>query len=562
MHSHKILKLAKPHLSLQNNFAKELGISRTLAQVLINRGINTLAQAQNYLKPDISGMHDPFEFSQMSKAVGLVKKACQNHDRVLVFGDYDVDGITSTVLAKSVLTKMGLEVLHHLPHRVNEGYGLNFSAVNFARENNVKLVVTADCGTSSHKEIGALRQANIDVVVTDHHEPQDLSLPAASSMINPKLKNSGYAYRDLAGVGVVYKFAQALSGSSLIEELDLVTLGTVADSVPLTGENRIIVKEGIARFSTTQRPGLRALMDKAGISDKKFSATYISFIIAPRLNASGRMSSAETSLKLLMSAERAQADTLAAELEAFNRQRQKEEARILKEAEELINAEINFKDHKVIVIAKEDWHHGVLGIVASKLADRFYRPAIVISLSGDLCKGSGRSIENFHLFDALEDCKESLESFGGHAHAAGLLIYKNNIDDFRKSINKLAHERLNIDDLLPGIDVDMELRLADVSEDLAKECELLEPFGMANPEPLFYSRNLKLKGQAQSLGRETLKFWVTDGVATMQVIGFGMSSLRQDLLNAQSIDLVYTLRLDNWQGASSLILEAKEIFFK
>ena len=562
MHSHKILKLAKPHLSLQNNFSKELGISRILAQVLINRGINTLALAQGYLKPDISGMHDPFLFTQMSKTVGLVKKACQNNDRVLVFGDYDVDGITSTVLAKSVLTDMGLNVLHYLPHRVQEGYGLNFAAVNFAKENNVKLVITADCGTSSHKEIQALRQANIDVVVTDHHEPRNLDLPAASSIINPKLKHSGYAYRDLAGVGVVYKLAQALSGSALSDELDLVTLGTVADSVPLTGENRIIVKGGIDKFSSTQRPGLRALMDNAGISDKKFSATYISFIIAPRLNASGRMSSAETSLRLLMSKDRAQADILAAELETFNRQRQKEEARIIKEAEELINAEVNFKDHKVIVIAKEDWHHGVLGIVASKLADRFYRPAIVISLSGDVCKGSGRSIKNFHLFDALEDCKESLESFGGHAHAAGLLICKDNIEDFKKSINKLAHERLNIEDLLPGIDVDMELRLADLNEDLAKECELLEPFGMANPEPLFYSRALKLKGQAQSLARETLKFWVTDGITTIQVIGFGMNSLRQDLLNAQSIDLVYTLRLDYWQGASSFILEAKEIFFR
>ncbi len=562
MSSHKILRIATPHVSLQNQFSKELGISKILAQILINRKVTTIAAAEKFLKPSIADLFSPHLFPDMPKAISLVKRAQENKERVMVFGDYDVDGITSTVLLKTTLEAMGLDVLHHIPHRITEGYGLNNEIVNFAKKSQVKLMVTADCGIVNHKEIEGLRQANIDVIVTDHHEPQNSNLPGASCIINPKVKHSGYPYRDLAGVGVAYKFAQSLAGSLLVDDLDLVTLGTIADSVPLTGENRIIAKEGLFRLPQTKRLGLRAIIENAGIENKKFNSTYVSFIIAPRLNAPGRMANAEVSLKLLMSQSVADAQNLAKELEKLNRERQKVEGKILEEAEELINHQVNFKDHKVIVIAKEDWHQGVLGIVASKLADRFYRPAIVISINENLCKGSARSIQNFHLFDALMDSKALLDSFGGHAHAAGLLITKDNIDDFRKSINKLASDRLTLEDLLPSRDIDLELNFADLNEALVKELELLEPFGMANPEPLFYTRNLKLKGEVQLLNRGTLKFWATDGVTTSQVIAFGMSSLRESLLQAASFDLVYTPKIDSWRQEESLILEAKDIFFK
>ena len=562
MSSHKILRLATPHIHLQNQLSKELGISKILAQVLVNRKVNSPAEAEKFLRAGINDLFSPYLFSDMPKAVALVKKAVEYKEKVMVFGDYDVDGITSTVIVKNTLLALGLDVLHHIPHRIKEGYGLNKEIVHFAKENKVKLMITADCGIANHQEVEGLRQANIDVIVTDHHEPQGVGLPAASSMINPKLKHAGYPFRDLAGVGVAYKFCQAISNASLSEDLDLVTLGTIADSVPLNGENRIIAREGLLRLPDTKREGLRAIMDNAKIKNKKFNSTYVSFIIAPRLNASGRMASAELSLKLLMSQSYAEAQSLAKELEQFNRQRQKVESQILEEAEELINREMNFKEQKIIVIAKEDWHQGVLGIVASKLADRFYRPAIVISLNEDLCKGSARSIKNFHLFDALVDCKEFLNSFGGHAHAAGLLITKDNIDDFRKSINKLAHDRLNLEDLLPSVDIDAELTLSDLNEKMVRELESLEPFGMANPEPLFYTRSLKLKGQVQSLSRETLKFWVTDGLVTCQVIAFGMASLLNSLMQSGSLDLVYTPKIDSWRDDESLILEAKDIFFK
>jgi len=562
MTSHKVLRLATPHIHLQNQISKELGVSKILAQVLVNRKVKSVSEAERFLKAGINDLFSPQLFSDMPKAVALVKKSIENKEKVMVFGDYDVDGITSTVLIKNTLLASGLDVLHHIPHRISEGYGLNKEIVNFAKENKVRLMVTADCGVANHKEVEGLRQANIDVIITYHHEPQGLSLPASSSMINPKTKNSGYPFRELAGVGVAYKFSQAIANSLLSEDLDLVTLGTIADSVPLAGENRIIAKEGLLQLPNTKREGLRAIIDNAGIKNKKFNSTYVSFIIAPRLNASGRMGSAELSLKLLMSKSYEEAQGLAKELEQFNRQRQKVEAQILEEAEEMINREMNFKEQKVIVIAKDDWHQGVLGIVASKLADRFYRPAIVISLNEDLCKGSARSIKNFHLFDALVGCKGLLDSFGGHAHAAGLLITKDNIDEFRNSINKLAHDRLNLEDLLPSIDIDAELILGDLNESMVRELEILEPFGMANPEPLFYTRSLKLKGQVQSLSRETLKFWATDGATTCQIIAFGMAGLLNSLTQAASFDLVYTPKIDSWRQDESLIFEAKDIFFK
>ena len=498
----------------------------------------------------------------MHNAVNLINEAFKNKERVMVFGDYDVDGITALALLKTTLGNLGLDVVHYLPHRIREGYGLNKNILHIAKQKNIKLLITVDCGISNHKEIEELKAHNIKTIITDHHEPTSVTLPPASSIINPKLKGCSYKYRDLAGVGVAYKLCQAISDSMLLEDLDLVSLGTIADSVPLTGENRIIAKEGLSKLSQTKRIGLRALIENAGIKERKFTPTLVSFLLGPRINASGRMDSAEISLNLLMSQTQEEADKLVKIVEGHNRQRQKVENKILEEAEDLINKEINFKEHKIIVIAKEDWHQGVLGIVASKLAERFYRPAIVISISEDLCKGSARSIKNFHLFNALLECKEFLNAFGGHAHAAGLVITKDSIEDFKQNINRLACQRLSLEDLLPSLDIDMELSLSDLNEETIFELERLQPFGNGNPEPLFYTRNLKRKGEPQTLSRETLKFWVSDGNITYQAIGFGMSHLKMSLVNADCFDLVYTPRIDDWEGNTTVLLEIRDIFFK
>ncbi len=538
MHAHRILNIPAPDLSCQQRLSRELGISRILAQVLVNRGIKNAQEARDFLNTGLSQLLDPFDFSDMHKAVQFVKRAVKNKQKVMVFGDYDVDGITALALIKTTLSRINADVSCYLPHRIKEGYGLGNNILQLARDKNAKLLITADCGTSSYRQIKELRSHGIDVIVTDHHEPQSAQPVPASAVLNPKIKGSNYGYRDLAGVGVAYKLCQAISGKNLAEDLDLVSLGTIADVVPLTGENRVLVKEGLLRLSQTQRLGLRALIDSSGIKGKKITTTSVSYILGPRINASGRMDTADIALRLLLSDKKEEADELARVVESHNRQRQKIENKILEEAQSLIDKEINFKEHKIIVVAKEDWHQGVLGIVASKLADRLYRPTILISVTSGLCKGSGRSIKNFHLFGALLECQEFLSSFGGHAHAVGLVISKDNIADFKNKINRLAKEKLHLEDLLPSLDIDMEVALTDLGEKIVAELQALEPFGTGNPEPLFYTRNLRLKGEPQVLGRETLKFWVSDGNITYPAIGFWMSYFRDNLVNTGYFDLV------------------------
>lgn len=562
MRPKKVLNIHAADLLLQKQISDYLGVSPILAQILINRNIRTPEEARRFLSVTEGSFFDPFLFRDMAGAVRRIKTAAVNGEKVMVFGDYDVDGITSLTLLKTTLKRIGINVEHYIPHRVKEGYGLAGSIVSIAKEKGVSLLITADCGTSSFDEISALKEAGIDVIVTDHHEPSQEVLPPALCFINPKVKNSGYPFRELAGVGVVFKLCQALTGTRCLDDLDVAAVGTIADVVPLISENRVIAKLGLERLTSTVRPGLRALMAASRIHEKKMNAGYVSFILGPRINASGRVDTPEVSLELLMSEDPLEASKLAQTIEGFNRQRQKIESKIFEEAQELINKEVNFKDHKVIVVAGDDWHQGVLGVVASKLADRFYRPTILISKKDGACKGSGRSIKNFHLFDALMECSGCLETFGGHSHAVGLVIPHDNIDDFRSKINEFAHHKLMIEDLLPSMDVDMEISLGVLTIDLCRQLEQLEPFGAANPEPIFYTKNLSVKGMPQALGRETLKMWVTDGKATIPAIGFGMSGLKESIMASGSFDMVFTPRLDNWNDHESMILEIEEIFLR
>ncbi|RJO64678.1 MAG: single-stranded-DNA-specific exonuclease RecJ [Candidatus Omnitrophota bacterium] len=564
MQTHKILTVNLPNKKLQARLCDELGISYILAQLLINRGISSTQEAEGFLRGGLDRLHDPYCFSDMRRAVEIIKDACRRKEKVLLFSDYDADGVTSLALLTETLLHIGIDAEYYIPHRVKEGYGLNKNILTIARDKKIKLLITADCGTSSHEYISALTAAGTKVIVTDHHEPVEpnaVAFPAAAT-INPKLKQSGYPYRDLAGVGVAYKLCQALRGKPLEEELDLVAIGTIADAVPLTGENRIIVKEGLMRLPRTKRPGLLALMETSRIKNKRITPHFISFILGPRINASGRVDTAETALQLLLSRTKGQAEELARIIEGHNRQRQKIESEILEEAQALIDKEVNFKDHTILVVAKEGWHMGVLGVVAAKLTERFYRPTILISMDETRCKGSGRSIENFHLFQGVSECRDLLENFGGHKHAVGLVIQRDNIETFKNRINLFARERLAIDDLLRRFNVDMEVGLSEVNETVIRELEYLAPFGNSNPEPLLYTRNLRVKGSACVLGRETLKFWVTDGSVTMPAIGFGMASLSGRFEVASTVDLVYSPKIDSWRDGESPILEVKEIFFK
>lgn len=559
MQSYKILHISEDSLKQVKILIKTLNISPVLAQLLVNRGINSAEEAVKFLNPKLSDLHDPFVFSDMQKAVSLIRLTASKKKKILIFGDYDVDGITSLALLHDALARQGIEAEHLLPHRLKEGYGLAKNILTIAKERKIGLLITVDCGINSFSQISALRENGIEVIVTDHHEPQGKDLPQASAIINPKVQDSGYPFRELAGVGVAYKVSQALCAKSAGCDLDLAALGTVADVVPLNGENRVIVKEGLKTMSGTKRHGLKALIEESGLTGKDITCKHLGFILGPRLNASGRMDTPDHSLNLLLSCHHEEAKELAKTVNAYNRQRQKVESLIMEEAEAIVSREINFNRHKVIVISKKDWHHGVMGIVAAKLADKFCRPTILISETEGLCRGSARSIKNFHLFEALFACKDLLDNFGGHSHAAGLVLEKDNIKDFRNRINVIAGEKLLLEDLLPSVDVDMELGLNQVNFKLAEEIESLEPFGSGNPKPLFVTKNLVLRGQIRSMARETLKFWLSDGKQTACVLGFGMSRLKDALESASKIDIVYTPRKDEWAGESSLILEAKEI---
>jgi single-stranded-DNA-specific exonuclease len=559
----KILNIAVPSPGLCASLSQSLRISPLTAQVLVNRGIHTPEQGREFLDPRLSALNDPFSFREMPLAVNFLKKAAREKLPALIFSDYDVDGVTSVAVLGAALKRMGIPVSHYIPHRVKEGYGLNAGVIGLVKRSGARLVVTADCGTNSTAIIAELRGQGVEVIVTDHHEASFSGDHPASAVLNPKVPGERYPFRELAGVAVAFKLAQAATGENLAGDLDLVALGTIADSVPLTGENRIFAKEGMARIAGTLRPGLASLIEVSGIAGRQIDTECISFMLAPRINASGRMDSAEKSLRLLMASDTEEARALAQELDQCNRLRQKTEAKMLEEAQAIIDREVNFKDHKVIVVAKEGWHAGCLGIVASKLADRFYRPAIMITLDGSGgCRGSGRSVGNFHLFAGLNHCSSLLADFGGHEHAVGMSIMPENIAEFRERLNRFAFEKLRAGDLIPSLEIDMEVRLGDLDQGFCAEMERLEPFGEGNQEPLFYSRGLSVKGQSRVMGRQALKFWVTDGSCTLPAIAFGMGPLKGSLDSSRELEIAFRPKIDRWQGRESLVLEIKEVFLK
>ena len=542
--------------------ARALGISAVLARLLIKRNVRNPEEARNFLSCDLSSLHDPFLFRDMDKAVGRIKSAIDNKENILIYGDYDVDGLTATALLYSALKRCGAHAHNYIPDRVKEGYGLNAEALEKARKDGTKLVIAVDCGVTAVEEVALLKKHHIDCIIIDHHQPVKDGLPEAFAILDPLVPGCRYPYKYLASVGLVYKLTQAL-GCSAEEDLDLVALGTISDVAPLTGENRILIKHGLKRLAETRRTGLRALMEVAGIARKKeFYSETVGFILGPRLNASGRMNSSMHSLKLLLTDDKEEAEKLAEELDKSNRERQAMEAIILKEAVSKVEREVNFKEHKVIVLHGDKWHPGVIGIVASRIAEKFYRPTILVAFDEEgrgHGKGSGRSIKNFHLFDALSKCKEHLIEFGGHEHAAGITISKEKIGAFRERLNAVAHEALQPLDLIPRLEIDAWISLKDLTKKFLKELELLEPFGVGNRKPVFAVRDLSLKAKPKILNYNTLKIWVTDGELTYEAVGF-KKALDYKLDSASPIfDLAFTPSINVWQGQESIQLQLKDL---
>lgn len=546
---------------MQNSFYSELNISKITAQLLSNRGIDNVKDAGEFLACSLSSCHDPFLLKDMDKAVTRIKKAVCDKERILVYGDYDVDGMTSVAMLKQALLNLGATVETYIPNRLEEGYGLNTNAIKKAVNDGVSLIITVDCGISSFKEIEYAKALRIDVIVTDHHEIVNSRLPQAYAIINPLQESCNYPFKHLAGVGLAYKLVKALyEGTSFFAEdfLDLVSLGTIADIVPLIGENRILAKHGLDEINKRNRMGINALTEISGLSGKDISSGHIGFMLGPRINAMGRVGSPQKAIDLLLTDNKDEAAILAKVLDTENKNRQKIESRVLDEALSKLEREVNFKHHKVIVLGSVGWHAGVIGIVASRIADRFYRPTILISLDGKHGKGSGRSVEKFNLFNVMLQCKDLLIGFGGHEGACGLTIDKDRLDEFRDKINIEAEKCTHEDTFSQQLDIDMEIPLNMLTENVINEIESLAPFGEENPRPVFSSRNLVVKDGPRQIGKKGFKMWVTDNNVTCEAVNFG----RNEILipkTGSGVDLAYMPSINDWQGVQSIQLELKDI---
>lgn len=559
MQTAKTWKIRTPNPQLQVLLSDALDIPPLMAQILINRGVSLPDEGKMFLSSELKDLYDPFLLKDMDKAVSRILHAQEKKERVLIYGDYDVDGVTSTALLHNALKRLGISVVNYIPHRIHDGYGLHDHVADVVKEKKAGLLIAVDCGITANRQVDRLNEAGIDVIILDHHEPSEEAIPAALAVIDPKRKDCPYPFKNLAAVGLVAKLTHALFGKIQEEDLDLVALGTIADVVSLQSENRIFVKVGLPRITHTRNKGLAALIDVSRIKDKKMRPYHAGFILGPRLNASGRMNSAQKSLDLLLSDDDTEAYDLARFLENTNAERQKLQRDIIEDALELVEREVNFRDHRVIVVGKEGWHKGVLGIVASRLAETYYRPAIVISLKDGVGTASARSIEGFHLHEALTSCAQMLETFGGHRLAAGLTIRAENIERFRQAINDFAQEMIIVSDLAPSLEIDLEMPFSQLSLDWVEKLNALEPYGEGNPEPVFCSRQLIVKSRPQILSKETIKFWVTDGQSTLPVVGFGMSRFKEILNLNQQVDLAYQVGIDDWNKAPAVQLKLKDV---
>ncbi len=550
-----VVRQGQPIESLQ----KALHISPLLSLILANRGITSPAQAHDFLHGTLLDLESPWRIKNMDRVVSRIKQAIAAKEKILVWGDYDVDGTTGTATLFLAIQKMKGMVNTYIPHRIHDGYGLNLSGIQQAAADQVKLLITVDSGVTAKEEIQFAAGKGIDVIVVDHHEPQKEKWPHEAIVINPLQEGCPSSFKYMTAAGLAFKLAWALLGREAFDYLELAAAGTVADMGPLVGENRILVRAGLDRMNKTPRAGFKALLAVAGMAAKKVDAGHLGFVVGPRINAAGRMSSAEAALKLLTTQDLAEAAELAGQLDRENKARQKIEQVTVRQAVQKVNEQVNFQQQRVIVVEDERWHPGVIGIVAARLVDRFYRPSIVIALKDGKGKGSGRSIRNFHLVEALQECESSLEEFGGHKQAAGLTVTQEKLAGFKEELNRVAHQRLKPEDLVPLLEADGEIGLSELNQKFFEELELLAPYGFGNQRPVFFSKSVQIKSPPEIVGANTLRFRVSDGKQICQAIGFGKGDWFSELRGVSTIDLAYTPSLNEWQGERFAELKIEDI---
>ena len=560
--SHKKWQFRNSDFNGSLALASEVGISPFAAQLLINRGIKTAAEAQSYLYPTFDELHSPFKLADMDKAVERIHTAISRGEKICIYGDYDTDGTTATALLLNTFRQMDVRVDYYIPNRFGEGYGLSEDTIKkIHQKNEADLLITVDCGITSVKEVALANQLGIDVIVTDHHQPEKEE-PPAYALLSPKVSGNEYPYTELAGVGLAFKLAHGLIDDKAFLEslLDLVALGTVADIAPLTGENRILSRLGLAELDKRQRPGVHALCEVAKHKiDTPIDGNAISFKLGPRINAAGRMDTAHKVVDLFTTESEDEATRIASELNQANQKRQELGKQIQDQALEIIEKEIA-DDTIGIVVASDKWGEkakGVVGIVAARLKETFYKPTVVLAINGDEATGSGRCIEGMNLADSFVACTELLMKHGGHAAAAGLTLKTKNIPKFREAFNAYACEELTKEELQPKLDLEFETHLSLLTLDTLKELEQFEPFGKDNPSPVFSTRRVKVDGLPSQMGKEKnhLRMFVKDGTVKRRAIRWGagdkLITFRRPNM---SLDIAFSPQVNEWQGTRSVQL--------
>lgn len=567
--------------------ASELGINPIIAKLLYNRGYENTADVKAFLYMEKELLCNPFEMKDMEKGVERIRLAIKNREKITIYGDYDVDGVTSVCTLYLYLKKLGANIDFYIPNRAGEGYGVSVSAIEALRNNGTTLIITVDTGVTAIEEVAYAKSIGVDFLITDHHECHS-ELPDAVAVINPHRPDCPYPFKELAGVGVVFKlisayeericgYSRRVAAEHIFKEYaDIVAIGTIADVMPIKSENRLIVSYGLNMIENTRRPGLIALMDTSTQKDTKhnerrkkrtkITSGYIGYNIAPRINAAGRVRSASMAVELFLARDYSLAEQLAEQLCEANKERQAEENKIMQEAYQKIEKEKMAEDH-VIVLDSDNWHHGVIGIVASRITEKFSRPTILVSFEGsdaplrddDMGKGSGRSIKGLNLVDALCFCDEYLAKFGGHELAAGLSVTRNNLPLFRKKINEYAKNNLNAEDMIPAVEAEMEIPFSDISLSLAEDLQVLEPYGVGNPMPTFLTKGVTVNEITSISEKKHTRFSFGEGRGSVSAMFFSTSPDSLGIYSGDKVDIIYNLDINEWLGRRTVQLNIKDI---
>ena len=554
----------KPNPEKVKAIQQALQVDEIIATLLVQRGIETFEQAKTFFRPTLADLHNPYLMKDMDKAVARIEKAISNNENILVFGDYDVDGTTAVSLVSSYLRCFYPNVATYIPDRYAEGYGISYMGIDYAEDNDISLIIALDCGIKSIEHVNYAKAKNIDFIICDHHRPGDI-LPEAVAVLDPKREDCSYPYDELCGCGVGFKLIQALAENrnqtieDLVEYLDLVATAIAADIVPINGENRVLAKFGLEVINSNPRPGIKALIQN--VKKKVLTITDVVFIVAPRINAAGRIKHGNEAVALLTEFDLDQAEQFASEIEQHNSDRKELDKQITKEA--LLQIEENNEQVRFsTVVYQENWHKGVIGIVASRLVENYYRPTIVFTKSGEKLAASARSVKDFDIYNALEACAEHLEQFGGHMYAAGMTLLEENYENFKNAFEKVVQETIHPDLLIPEISYDAEIELSEINPKLMRLLKQFEPFGPENMTPLFLAKGLTDSGYAKTLGsdNEHLKAFVKQGNSeSFGAIGFGLGNKLDLVTNKNKFDAIFSLEENEWKDTVTLQLQLRDI---